>query len=895
MSEQANPNGSKFTRFLSRFYIQKGCAFTHTSFAKPSGAFYIPFEHHNEFYRLYNEALDAGEDLHITEKNRHIGPLKVDLDFRWDTTNENTKITRKYTSAHVQQIAKTYMRIASEFLENKFNGDLHDNQDSDSSDRRMVVYVMEKNAPSINSQGQLKDGLHILFPNVVTRASVQYLIRNEAIEQLKDLLCNEMRCCNKPEDIIDEAIIERNNWLMYGSKKAGGEPYLVTKIAYRDDDDGSISWEVPAANVPLSHYVGTLSIRNKYDESSIKIEKSQAVHDFEEEQEKRRRKMEVARTIITEKANRTRNEITDQDVDTVRKLVSILGMNRVDNYNEWIRLGWCLRNIDHRVMNIWEEFSKKSRKYIEGECEKLWNHMKDGGLGMGTLHMWAKQDNPDTYREIMRCDLKELLFASRSGTHNDVGKVIHHMYKYDYVCTSVRHKTWYEFKNHRWHSCDGGFSLRTKISNDVWREYMAAVRDWSQRAMDTTSAADQNLFQDHAKRMNEIAMKLKTTNFKDNVMKECAELFYFEKFEELLDSNDNLIGFENGMFDLDTFEFRDGRPDDYVSYTTGNDFIEYDSSCEQIAAINRYLAQVLTKPQVREYVMKLFATFLHGAVKEQKFNIWTGSGSNSKSLMVDLFEKSFGEYCCKFPITLLTQKRAASNAATSELARAKGKRFACLQEPSEDEKLNIGLMKELSGGDKILARAIYKEPVEFKPQFKMLLLCNQLPQVPSDDGGTWRRIRVVEFTSKFVDVPTEENEFPIDMDLPNKMDAWRGHFMALLLEYFKLYKAEGISEPEEVLQCTREYKRNNDHLADFLHNCVEKKDSAFLSLNEAFAELKAWARDDNIPIKIPTKAELEKYMSKNLTKCVSSNNFKGFKGYRLKNRYQTIAEEDEEE
>ena len=34
---------------------------------------------------------------------------------------------------------------------------------------------------------------------------------------------------NTVEDIFDECVIEKNNWLMYGSSKPDKEPYKVTK------------------------------------------------------------------------------------------------------------------------------------------------------------------------------------------------------------------------------------------------------------------------------------------------------------------------------------------------------------------------------------------------------------------------------------------------------------------------------------------------------------------------------------------------------------------------------------------------------------------------------------------------------------------------------------------
>lgn len=846
--------------FIEMHKVEKGCEFTHTSMRQPQMSFYIPYEDTDVFYSLYSMAIDNKCDMFITEKTRHIGPVVVDLDFRYP---QDEDCMRKYDAEFVQELARLYFKAINDYIV------------VDNSTR---VFIMERDKPYI-SKDILKDGVHFVFPDVVTRVSIKKLIRKRFIEYAGDVLEN-MDTLNTVDDIVDEAIIAHNNWFMYGSKKPNTTPYKITSVLQASDD---LSLKVIKHNYTTQQLVQTLSIRNKYNESVVQSDQVQIVEEFDEQEEMRRRRMEASKAIISNVRNERVN--TTADIDEIKKLVSILNPSRAENYYDWIRVGWCLRNIDSRLISVWEEFSKQSPKYRDGECEKVWDNMRDGGLGSGTLHMWAKQDNEEEYKKLLRSDLKKLIEQSLSGTHYDVALVIHHLYKHDFVCASAKNKYWYEFKNHRWNVSDSGIGLRQLISDAVWKEYNLTAIEYTQQAIAVNNQTMQTQLQNTATKLQELSSKLKVTAFKESVMKECTELFYIEKFEEKLDANPNLIGFENGVYDLENMEFREGRPEDYISFTTGINYIEYNARSSQIQAINSYLSQVFVKEHMRDYVMKLFASFLTGQMKEQKFYIWTGSGANSKSMLVNLFERAYGDYCCKFPITLLTQKRAASNAATSELARAKGKRFGCLQEPSEDEKLNIGLMKELSGGDKIMARAIYKEPVEFRPMFKLLLLCNQLPNVPSDDGGTWRRIRVVEFTSKFVDDPKEPNEFKIDYDLAEKMNKWPEHFMALLLQYYKKYMVEGLIEPEEVLRCTMEYKAQNDHIALYLLNRVEKKDSGFLPIDDIYSDFRDWIKEDGIMMsKMPSKQEIEKYLSRNLTKMVQPGGIKGFKGYRLKPR-----------
>jgi P4 family phage/plasmid primase-like protien len=864
---------STLHEFMQAHKVESGFEFTHTSLGQIPFTFYVPFDDMNLFYKLYEKAITAGDLLHITEKNRHVGPIVIDMDFKLSEEKAKSLTEdgrRVYNKSLIKKIVQAYSNVC------KTSFDLDGTEN---------IYVMEK-ASKVNCT---KDGLHIVIPKIATRASVKHMIRKEVIEILKDSIA-ELNCTNSIEDIIDDSVIEKNNWYMYGSGKLGSSPYNVTTIYNIENGTKESLEEFYDGLTNLAEY---FSIRNKYKETELLPEVIEAVQENEKIEEDLKKKSLLKKKIIGS-SNANRPKKTCNNIEMVKQLVEILNPTRANSYDSWIRLGWCLHNIDEELDAVWETFSLNSAKYKRGECSKIWNQMKEGGLGIGSLHMWAKEDNPCKYAEIMKNDLRTFLYESLSGSHHDIARVVYNIYQHTFVCSSFKYKNWYEFKNHSWHSSDSGIGLRSCLSEQVYRVYKIEAIENEQKALTCTNESDRKNFEDKAKIFRDLGSKLRNTAFKENVMKECSELFYVSKFEENLDSNPNLIGFENGVYDLEEHLFRDGRPEDNISFTTGVSYTPYDKSHPINEHINNYMAQVLPNKSVRYYVLKLFASFLSGYIKEQKFYIWTGSGSNSKSKLVELFEKSMGDYCCKFPITMLTQKRVASNAANSELARAKGKRFGCLQEPSEDEKINIGLMKELSGGDKIMARALYKEPFEFNPQFKMLLLCNHLPQVPSDDGGTWRRIRVVEFTSKFVENPKADNEYPIDYDLSAKMEGWTENFISMLIHYYKKYEREGMSEPAEVLKCTTDYKHQNDHMSFFVNAKFEKFSGGFVLLGDAHSELRAWIKEDCIPIKPPSKGELEKYIAKNLgVKPTTVNGQVGFNGYRIRCSFATNEEEDD--
>lgn len=862
-----------FRKFLNPFRCEKGSGvgYTHTSIGNPRASYAIPEEKMDDFYEAYTRAMVQGVPLHLTEKPFDPSPMRADLDFRFAMPNPKPdEVTRIYTTNQIEIIVKAYGSLIASYIEPDFHSEI-------------VAYVMEKPAPT-EYRGKIKDGIHIVWPHIVVPNNLQHLIRKHMLDNATNVFAG-LAVCNTFEDIIDHAIIDKNNWQLYGSKKPDCDAYRVTAIYKYTTASSGASGSSPAAGIggtltklkqPSAveelQFVKLMSMRSKMIATPIYDSKMDEIdqyirHVLPSHGEKRQTKLNSQ--IFGKCTNLNRNCASDDDFLLSKELVECLNPKRAENYEDWIKLGWTLRNIDHRLLDAWVDFSRVSNKYVEGECQRIWNAMRTETLGLGTLRWWARQDNPQKYEEIRTNNVTILIdrCCGSSGAHYDIACVVHALYKEKYRFTTK--DTWFMYvdEKHRWVRTREGLKLRLVLSNDVWRRFADRAYYWSGEASKTADQSDQERYNAKCKTLTEICTRLKVAGFKDCVMKECKSLFTDENFEEILDSHTHLLGFENGVYDLRLHEFREGLPDDYTSFTTGRHYINYDATSQEAIEIETYLCQVFTNENIRKYMKSMLACIIDGSIRQEKFYIFTGAGSNSKSLILNVLQRAIGDYYCILPIALLTQKRTASNAAQSELERTKGRRCAVMQEPGESEKLNIGLMKELSGGDRILARGLFKEPIEFKPQFKMIMTCNELPEVPSDDGGTWRRIRVIEYISRFVDNPDPNNplEFPIDPDISEKLERWSDTFISMLVDHHKKMDSKTLVEPMEVRIATEGYKKNNDVIGQYVTDKIIKTDqvSDRLQLQKLFMDFKTWAYNNVTKgKKLPDRGQLRAYMEK---------------------------------
>jgi phage/plasmid-associated DNA primase len=137
------------------------------------------------------------------------------------------------------------------------------------------------------------------------------------------------------------------------------------------------------------------------------------------------------------------------------------------------------------------------------------------------------------------------------------------MFKDRYVCSSIITKQWYVYKNHKW-EIDRGNTLRLAISRDMYALYNNKINECVEKALVCDNLEEREMFKKQVGVLSGISSKLKNTSDKNNIMKEAMELFYDGSFMKKLDSNKNLLGFDNGVIDFKTKTFRNGEPDDYI-------------------------------------------------------------------------------------------------------------------------------------------------------------------------------------------------------------------------------------------------------------------------------------------------------------------------------------------
>jgi P4 family phage/plasmid primase-like protien len=915
---------AEYTRdFMNRFKAQNDTMYTHVSQMPPYlGKFNIERDNFDIFWKWYCDSLYTMNDEFlsgISEKPHSIMPILGDIDIEVPYEDGFDYTKRLYTYDQMKKTVEIYIDVLKYILKNVDN-------------KYLYCFVLEKKQPYIKNKLSVKNGFHIHFPFLylsVTDQNMHLLPR--VVKQFDDYgVFSNLR--QYSSDVIDKGVLKKF-WLLYGSRKDMNlEAYKLTYIFDSYGNETNLN-EVMKHNYIYNSQDNIINLTNEKNIERF-LPMILSIHPLHRHTGLIKDNVEILvkqKMIKVKEIKGTFDNMPIQDaVILAKRLAEMLSPKRASNYETWIEVGWilfCIGNGCYEMLESWIQFSKKTTRnnFNEAYIVELWKDMHRGDYTLGSLRKYASEDNPEAYRKFTDEEKAKRIECSLNGGHYDIAKQLYDMFSDQFVCASIEQDLWYEFKDHRWIKDEKAIELQRKIRFYIVPRYQEAAKKLYDEMNYTNVNSNRNNSDDEDEeekrdtgevkehtnkilkkidRINSIISSLNSHGFKSSIMKEAQELFFNKDFNDKLDQDPYVLGFNNGVYDLRSCEFRPGRPEDYISTITGYDYKEYKHSDKEIFDILDFFEKIFPDQDLKEYAIDYCAKLLRGYNFEKNFLVFTGEGDNGKSVLIDFLTAALGGYIVKLPTSLIVGKRSQSGAATPELNILKGAiRLAILQEPSSQDQLNDGMIKELTGNDGIYIRGLHKEAnKELKPMAKIVLICNRLPRISPLEKAIWNRIRLLYFESKFpkdksiipatYEEQKEKKIFPRDESLTEKLKDLKQAFMWYLIQRYKVIKEEKFAakpEPIKLTEATRLYQENNDIILQYINEYIKKDfspENRGLNLTEIYNNFKEFYANTFTGGKPPNKIEFrDDLISKwgNLT-CGGWRNI----------RFRTLMDNDDE-
>jgi len=318
------------------------------------------------------------------------------------------------------------------------------------------------------------------------------------------------------------------------------------------------------------------------------------------------------------------------------------------------------------------------------------------------------------------------------------------------------------------------------------------------------------------------------------------------RFEaEALNRNHALLNCRNGTVDLRTGEMRPHSQADFITACAPVDYI----NGAQAPRFERFLREVFKGDEkVIAFAQRWFGYCITGETREHAIVFHIGEGGNGKGKLIEVLQHVLGpDYAFNGPRTLLAP---GGTGASPETASLLGKRMVTLNETNRDEEFNEGVLKNLTGGDRLTARNLFKDYFQFDPTHKLQIFTNNEPRITGVDRGLWRRIFMLRFRVKYgrdYEIAKGLAQEIQDDELSAKLAAESEGILSWLIAGARTWYACGLMPPNSVLEDTEAFRAKQDHTGQFIaERTVRRADATVAASNSTgslYVAYTGWMKD----------------------------------------------------
>lgn len=411
------------------------------------------------------------------------------------------------------------------------------------------------------------------------------------------------------------------------------------------------------------------------------------------------------------------------------------------------------------------------------------------------------------------------MFAASSQSKN---------YKYDAI-----EDTWYiTHQNNTWFRekkvCNLNMDIGRCIKPFLDEDLALCSRDVQTGGENESVVSSSTSVPPRVKKLKSYIAQLGNNSFRRSVANDTASLLKHNDFGKCLDTNPHVLAFKNGLIDLkaESLEtaFRPITPEDMISKTTRYD---YDPNVPSniVAEVVKFVDTLFIESdgELKEYVWDVLCMCVEGFSNDKSFYMCTGEGDNGKSCLQSLLANTFGSYYYPLRPSTLCQKDSTAN-ETSEMPSTKGCKLMVASETSSQVTFNAILIKNVTGGDRLVYRQMYRETESWVNNAKLFVFCNSLSNCSQMDNAMIKRIRVIPFKKTFKHTlnETQENSPMYGLADPNvpfncMSQKWCQAFVHILLtRYFSGVRNKRLVVPQQTIDENRLYVEDNEPVSAFM-------------------------------------------------------------------------------
>lgn len=861
-------------------YITK-IKFEASHYIMSGGILCVNERNYDDFVKDYVKLVDAGFNLDIVEKQSSdpVRRIMLDFDFKAPKTS-----SRQPERTHLTSIMS---EIINEIIIPQFT------TYCELTDGQQIQYcVFARDAPYIK-EDTIKDGFHAVF-NVKMEQSVWTQLINSQFGVIESRLREAgVNFTNTIEDVIDKAFLNGSgNWMLYGGDKPENfektKPY---KLIEKNTATFNANTNEFAFDYTPDSEIEAYTTREIYDLKTIQDNPSiQTIN--------------VKKNYIVEKKPKLKLVIKEEpDASQSQKslnslyveLIESIGVKFIDAYSSWRDIVWAICYLGEEYKELAKKISAKSSKWTndanaEETFERLWATCEKSHFTLGTLKHYSRLTDEKIYLGIQG-KFKDFQKICEGDTDNEIAQVFVYLFEDDFVYEADELWRWGGIV---WELDNKHHFLRGAIAKKLKLFYTTKEEQLNKQKQENDDETIIKMIDAKIKKVQNIKRYIQSTTGSSNIIKMVlTELTIQQTNKKIWDSKPYLFAFTNVIYDLRTGSTVAPNKFDYMRLSTGYEWRNpTQEECDELTDVFNKIYPI---ESTKNLYLTLLATGLIGRTLE-KFIVASGRGGNGKGVTNELMTETVGNYGYVLASNAL-QVTQTSLGSCPELSQLAHKRFVVCREPDNKKKINVSILKELTGGDVFKARTHHSEKTTQDICMTLVMELNPpRPQLGSKaDNALLRRLIEVPFISTFTQNPSEvceENHIYLGNQNVKTRDWKTKHrfaLFAMLVPYaVRYYETNEMIDdfiPPEIKELSREYVFGSDEVFSWFKSNWRHtgKESDVVKLQDALSSFRG------TEIYKTMDREEKKQINREFIKASLDNDLKLNKSYQERFRKQLDA------